>query len=107
MTTPNRAATITDANSSGDCRRDWYFAMSEPMPGVPRWKKKSPTIAPTTERPAEMRMPAKIAGVAVGNSSLARIVQRDGALQLEQFALRPVDRLQAEQGVRRPSGRAR
>ena len=36
------------------------------MASSPRPKKKSPTIAPMTESPAEMRRPAKIAGPAAG-----------------------------------------
>ncbi len=48
------------------------------MPGLPCLKKKSPTMAPTTDRPAEMRRPAKMAGMAAGNSSLRRMVTRLG-----------------------------
>ncbi len=34
-------------------------------------------MAPITERPAEMRIPAKIAGSAAGSSSFVSTVQRD------------------------------
>ena len=41
----------------------------QPMPGSPWRKKKSPTMAPITDRPAEMRKPVKIAGMPAGNCS--------------------------------------
>ena len=46
------------------------------MPDSPCPKKKSPTTAPITDRPAEIRKPAKIAGSAAGNISFRRRVYR-------------------------------
>ena len=46
------------------------------MPGWPCRKKKSPTIAPITDRPAEMRKPAKIAGMPAGSCRRQRRVNR-------------------------------
>ena len=46
------------------------------MPTSPRPKKKSPTMAPITDSPADMRSPAKIAGRAPGNMSLRSRVRR-------------------------------
>ena len=47
-----------------------------PRPTSPRPKKKSPTMAPMTDSPAEMRRPANIAGSAAGNITLRRRVKR-------------------------------
>ena len=69
------------------------------MPGSPWPKKKSPTMAPITDRPAEMRRPAKIAGRAAGNISLRSRVAAVGVLQREQVVHAAVGRLQAEQRV--------
>ena len=46
------------------------------MPGAPCWKKKSPTMAPITDRPAALRRPVKIDGTAAGNCSLSSTCAR-------------------------------
>ena len=43
---------------------------------MPRWKNWSPTTAPTTASPAEVRRPTKIEGSAAGNWSFMSIVER-------------------------------
>ena len=76
-------------------------------PLSPRRKNSSPTTAPMTDRPAAMRNPVKIAGIAAGNCSLRSRVQPAGAAQREQVVLADVGRQQTEQRVRRRSGRTR
>ena len=72
---------ITAANSSSPSSWLAYLRSSWPMPASPRPKKKSPTMAPITDRPAEMRRPAKIAGRAAGNISLRSRVDAAGVLR--------------------------
>src|SRR5437764_1337393 len=54
------------AYSSGPIRRDAVTWMRTPRPGSPRWKNWSPTIAPITDRPADVRRPTKIEGRGAG-----------------------------------------
>src|SRR5690606_36337272 len=75
-TRPSRHATKTVATSSADWRREAYRSKSRPRPGVPRPKKKSPTMAPITDRPAAVRSPVKIPGRAAGTWSLNVRVHR-------------------------------
>ena len=59
------------ANAVTNIAEAWLLrkncVMSLPSPGSPLAKKKSPTMAPMTARPAEMRKPLNIAGLAAGN----------------------------------------
>ena len=48
-----------------------------PRPGSPLVKKKSPTMAPITARPAATRSPVKIAGDAAGICNLRKMTQRE------------------------------
>ena len=64
------------AYSSGPSSRDAVTWMRTPRPGSPRWKNWSPTIAPITDRPAEVRRPTKIEGSAAGICSLRSRVSR-------------------------------
>ena len=79
---------ITAASSCSPSRWLAYLRSSWPMPASPWPKKKSPTMAPMTDRPAEMRSPAKIAGRAAGNISLRSRVQPAGVVQREQVVHR-------------------
>ena len=48
-----------------------------PRPGSPLVKKKSPTMAPMTARPADTLSPVKIAGDAAGSCNLHRMTKRE------------------------------
>ena len=64
------------------------MSITMPMPGLlPARKNCSPTTAPMTERPAEMRNPVKIAGSAAGNCSLREPRPRDASRKREQIVL--------------------
>ena len=47
-----------------------------PIPGLPCLKKKSPTIAPITDSPAEIRSPVKMLGNAEGSCSFRSRARR-------------------------------
>src|ERR1044072_6881490 len=69
------------------------------MPGAPCWKKKSPTIAPITARPAAGRSPVKMAGTAAGASSLTRRWSRAALVGRHEVVRGLAGRLQPEERV--------